>query len=611
MAATIDLNDFIQPESLAAQLATKWTEWDTLREPWMAQKKEIQEYVFATSTKNTTNGQLDWRNKVHIPKLCQIRDNLHANYMATLFPNDKSLVWEGDTSDSATQEKRKLIQSYMQNKIKQSKFRTEVSKLVLDFIDCGNVFSMVSFEASYTTDPISGEKIPSYVGPRAQRIAPEDIVFDPTSALFEKTPKIIRSLKTLGSLRKDIENKPELGYLKDAFDKSMDLRSKFSPYSAGDFKKNAQFQYDGFTGFWQYFNSGYVEVLDFYGDYYDPDEDKLYENYLISVIDRAFVVRQKPLENWLGFAPIFHCGWRLRQDNLYAMGPLDNLVGLQYRIDHLENCKSDAWDMYIHPITKIKGEVSDFKYGPEQRVYMDVDGDVDFLRPDATFLSADTQVEYYERKMEEMAGAPKEAVGFRTPGEKTAYEVQVLENGANKVFINKVSYFEEMFLEPLINAMLETARRNLNESDMIRVFDDATQATLFKKITREDIVASGKLRPMGARHFAQNATIIQNLTQFANSPLAQDPTLMAHISGKRLASAIENLLGLEDFHLVQDYIRLQETAELQDMQSNLQQKVLEKQTAGMPPEQAARVAAAATNPDNAPKEQPNGGPTKL
>lgn len=608
MAATINLDEFISPESIAEQIAMKWQEWDTLRSPWLQQKKEVQEYLFATSTRNTTNDALPWKNKVHIPKLCQIRDNLHANYMATLFPNDKSIVWEGDNAEASTKEKRKLIQSYMQNKIRQSKFRTEVSKLVLDYIDVGNVFAMARFEAAYTKDPITGEQLPEYVGPKLERIAPEDICFDPTASSFERSPKIIRSLKTLGSLRKDIENKPELGYLKEAFDKSIDLRGRFSPYSQGDFKKNAQFQYDGFTGFWQYFNSDYVEVLDFYGDWYDRETDTLYENYLISVIDRAYVIRKEPLDNWLGFAPIFHCGWRLRQDNLYAMGPLDNLVGLQYRIDHLENCKSDAWDMYVHPMPKIKGEVSDFEFGPLQRIYMDVDGDVDFLRPDASFLNADTQIDMYERKMEEMAGAPREAVGFRTPGEKTAYEIQVLENGANKVFVNKVSYFEEMFLEPCLNAMLEASRRNLNESDLIRVFDDATQATIFKKITKEDIVASGKLRPMGARHFAQNATIVQNLTQFANSPLSQDPTINSHISGKRLAIAIETLLGLEDFHLVQDNIRLYETAELQEVQGSLQQAMLEKQTQGMSPEQAGQVAAAAMNPEAAAQTQTQGAP---
>lgn len=595
MARTIELNEFIQPDSVGEQIANYWTTWDNMRVSWLAEKKEIQEYVFATSTKNTTNQQNNWKNKVHIPKLCQIRDNLHANYMATLFPNDKAIMWEGSTKDAQTRAKSQAITSYMKNKIRQSKFRTEVSKLVLDFIDYGNCFVQTIFEADYTIDPMTGQQTPVYVGPRAVRIAPEDIVFDPTAISFEKTPKIVRSLKTLGSLRREMNENPDIGYMEDVFnEKVMEIRGRFAAHSAGDFKRNAHYQYDGFTGFWEYFNSGYVEILDFYGDYYDPETQEVMENHLITVIDRSYVIRKQPLDNWIGYAPIRHCGWRLRQDNLYAMGPLDNLVGLQYRIDHLENCKADAWDTYIHPMVHVKGEVSDFVFGPGQRVYSDVDGAVEFLRPDANFMNADTQIDMYERKMEEMAGAPKEAVGFRTPGEKTAYEVQVLENAANKVFVNKVSYFEEMFLEPCLNDMLEAARRNLNEADLIRVIDDATQAVTFKKIEAKDIVAAGKLRPMGARHFAQNAQTLQNITQFANSPLAQDPTINSHISGKRLALVLENLLGLEQYGIIQENVRLMEMAELQDANSSMQQKLMEKHTAGMSPEQAAQVAAQAT-----------------
>ena len=87
MARTIDLREFVDPETMAADVAMKWTEWDTLRENWLESKQEVQEYLFATNTTTTSNSSLPWKNKVHIPKLCQIRDNLHANYMATLFPN--------------------------------------------------------------------------------------------------------------------------------------------------------------------------------------------------------------------------------------------------------------------------------------------------------------------------------------------------------------------------------------------------------------------------------------------------------------------------------------------------------------------------------------------
>lgn len=597
MARAIELNEFLGAEGTATTIANYWQSWDNMRAQWVAEKKEIQEYIFATSTDQTGNATLPWKNRVHIPKLCQIRDNLHANYMDTLRPNDNAIVWEGDDTNSETREKRLTIQNYMNHKIRQSGMWDEVEKLILDYIDYGNCFAMPLFEARYSNDP-TGEKIPSYIGPKLMRISPTDIAFDPTAISFEQAPKIIRTVRTMGSLKADILDHPELGYLEEAFDRMMENRHAFANHSQGDFKKNEMFDIAGFTGFWHYFNSDFIEVLDFYGDFFDRETGELKKNHLISVVDRSVVIRDQSNENWLGVPPIRHVGWRVRQDNLYAMGPLDNLVGLQHRIDHLENAKADAFDMILHPVMKVQGYVEDFDYGPGERIYAGEEGDVNFMSPDVTFLQADTQIMMYEQKMEEMAGAPKQAVGFRTPGEKTAYEVQVLENGANRVFINKISHFESVFLEPLMNDMLELARRNLDEFDEIRTIDEATQAVQFRKVTKEDITARGKIRPIGARHFAQNAQIVQNMTQFAGSPLAQDPTIMAHLSGQRTALAIESLLGLEKFKLYQPYIRVYEQAQLQKMAGDGQQAVMEDQTAGMDPAAAATAVTQSIGAQN-------------
>lgn len=588
MARTIELEQFLNADGVATTIANRWQTWDNMRAKWIADKKEIQEYIFATSTNHTANATLPWKNKVHIPKLCQIRDNLHANYMDTLRPNDNAIVWEGDDTDSETRDKRITIQNYMNHKIKQSGFWDEVEKLILDYIDYGNCFAMPVFEARYMNDP-TGDMTPAYIGPRLARIDPTDIVFDPTADSFEKAPKIIRSVRTMGSLKADMEDHPELGYLQEAFDRMMENRHAFANHSQGDFKRNEMFDVAGFTGFWEYFNSDYVEVLDFYGDFFDRETGELKRNHLISVVDRSVVIRDQSNENWFGAPPIRHAGWRVRQNNLYAMGPLDNLIGLQHRIDHLENAKADAFDMILHPVLKIQGYVEDFDYGPNERIYVGEEGDVNFMAPDVTFLQADTQIAMYEEKMEQMAGAPKQAVGFRTPGEKTAYEVQVLENGANRVFINKISHFESVFLEPLMNDMLELARRNLDEFDEIRIIDDETQAVKFNKVTKEDITARGKIRPIGARHFAQNAQVIQNLTQFASSPLAQDPTILSHLSGQRTALAIESLLGLEKYKLYQPFIRVYEQMELQKVQGNGEQAVMQDQMAGADPAQIERI----------------------
>ena len=567
MPRTVDILDILTPDRLATSLTRQFTELSMRRQNWLEGTREVRDYVFATDTGSTSNADLPWKNSTHVPKLCQIRDNLHANYMAALFPNDSPVKWEGDDETSEAHDKRLAIESYMSNKMRMGQFRTEVSKCVYDFIDYGNCFAMPEYIDERIKDPETGEWSSGYVGPRLMRISPLDIVFDPTANSFADTPKFIRSIRNLGTLKADIDDRPEMAYLEGAFDRISSGRHAFAGFSQGDVKKNSAFAIDGFSSYTNYMQSNYVELLDFYGDWFDVETGVFHKNVHICIADRIHIILNQPNPSWLGNSGICHAGWRLRADNLYAMGPLENLVGMQYRIDHLENAKADAFDLIIHPVMVVKGQVEDFEYGPGERIFSGDDGSVDFVRPDVTALNANNEIAAYQAQMEEMAGAPKQAMGFRTPGEKTAYEVQILENGSNRIFINKTSYFEEIFLEPLLNSMLELARRNLGPSDAVRVMDDQFGVVNFMQITKDDIVASGKLRPIGARHFARNANILQNLTQFAGSALGQNPAIQVHFSGKRIAHLVEQLVGLERFELVQDNIGVAEALETKRLQA--------------------------------------------
>lgn len=575
-ARAISINDILKPHRIATDIATKFQQWDLYRAKWLAEKREIRNYVFATDTTQTTNSILPWKNSTHVPKLCQIRDNLRANYMAALFPTDRPIHWEGDDESSEAKDKRLAIEAYMENKLRQSGFQTEIGKIIDDYIDFGNCFGMVQFIAEKTTDPVTGEEIQGYVGPRLERISPLDITFNPIARSFDESPKIIRSLKTLAHLKAEMEDHPDLGFQEEIFDKMLTSRRAFVGMTSADYSKSQEFQIDGFTDFLVYLQSEYVEVLDFYGDYYDHRSKKFYKNQIITVVDRAHVIRHIPNPSWLGKAPIFHAGWRTRPDNLYAMGPLDNLIGMQYRIDHLENAKADAFDLIIHPVIKVKGLVEDFDYGPNERIFCGDDGDVEFMQPDTTMLAADTQIQMYQQQMEEMAGAPKQAMGFRTPGEKTAYEVQVLENGANRIFLNKTAHFEESFVEPVLNTMLEISRRSMGPSETVKILDNDYAVVSFLKVTKEDLAAKGKIRPIGARHFARNANMIQNLTNLYSSAIGQDPAVSAHVSGKTVAKLVEELLGLERYKMVQDNIRIVEQLETQQLAQSGSQLLAER-----------------------------------
>lgn len=566
------LNIDISQSDSAKFVADTWDKWNSARAPQKALWEELRNFVFATDTKSTSTANLGHKNSTTMPKLCQLRDNLHANYMAALFSSNDWLDWVGMDQDSVTKKKAQSIKAYMKNKLEQQNFETIASRLVYDFIDYGNVFGCVDHVNEYVED-IDGSLISGYQGPIGVRISPLDIVFDPTAARFEDSPVVIRKIVSLGQLSKLAETGD---FDEDAIKEALSIRHSLGKYgSSDDVDKDSAYRVDGFGSLYDYYTAPNVELLEFRGDFYDVDEQKYYPNHIITVLDRRIIIQYRQNPSWLGKTGVYHAGWRLRPDNLWAMGPLDNLIGMQYRIDHVENAKADAIDEFINPSKKIKGYVEDFDDGPGERIYCGDDGDVDFLRPPiGEILGYDNELLFYQNLMEEMAGAPKQAMGIRTPGEKTAYEVQQLENAAGRIFTNKTSYFEKAFLEPLINGMFEEGRRRLSGIDPARIEDPDFGTVSFLEITREDITAKGKLRPMGARHFAAKAKLVQELTQLMASPIGQDPTVRVHISGKKLAKVMfEDLLGLEDYGIVKDNIAIHEQAETQRTTNVLTEQV--------------------------------------
>lgn len=576
-----DIDAAVTEDQLAFRISQQYMQWEIYRQEKIKQWEELRRYVYATDTRTTTNATLPWKNTTTIPKLCQIRDNLFSNYMASLFPKRKWLVWQGDSQDDAKRQKKEAIQDYMKYVIDQDRFKKEVAKLVLDYIDYGNVFAAPEWVDE--TQVLEDKTKVGYVGPSLRRISPLDIVFNPTAPSFTQSPKIVRSLLSKGEVKDLLErfshDTGETEAYSELWEYMKAIRNHATNFSTNTEKsKNDIYRVDGFSSYRLYLQSNYVELLTYYGDIYDEENDVFLKNHVVVVADRHKVVYKAPNPSYFGHPPIYHSGWRVRQDNLWAMGPLDNLVGMQYRIDHVENLKADVFDLLTFPPLKVKGYVEDFNWGPFERIYVGDDGDVEILAPPFQVLQANTEIDILQNRMEEMAGSPKEAMGFRTPGEKTAYEVQRLENAASRIFANKIAQFEEQVLEPLLNAMLEMARRNMS-SQTIRIFDDELKIETFRSLSADDITGNGRIRPIAARHFAEKAETVQNLNNLFSSPLGQDPSVIMHFSGVKLAELMETLLEVQDYELVQPYIRLAEQADAQRLaQAHQQQVMMEAQT---------------------------------
>lgn len=584
----LDIDALVSEDILGVKIAQQYIQWEIFRQEKVKQWEELRRYVYATDTRQTSNASLPWKNTTTVPKLCQIRDNLYSNYMASMFPKRKWLIWEGYDEPSSTREKRDAITNYMKYVIDQDGFKKEVAKLVLDYIDYGNCFATVEWKDETQVLEDGRTKV-GYVGPAVKRISPLDIMFNPTGSEFTTAPKVVRTILTKGEV-KEILERFSSDSTKEQYEELWNylktIRTHASNFSTQTEKsKNDSYRIDGFTSYRAYLMSDFVELLTYYGDIYDEETDTYLRNHVVVVADRHKVIWKAPNPSFFGHPPIYHVGWRVRQDNLWAMGPLDNLVGMQYRIDHVENLKADVFDLVTFPPLKIKGYVEDFKWGPFERIYVGDDGDVDILAPPFQVLQANTEIAELERRMEEMAGSPREAMGFRSPGEKTAYEVQQLENAASRIFNNKIAQFEEQLLERLLNAMLELARRNMSPNS-IRVFDDEFKIEVFQNLSPEDITGSGRIRPVAARHFAERAEMVQNLNSFYQSAVGMDPEIKTHFSSIKTAKLFEDLLELQDYELVQPYIRVAEQADAQRLvQAHQQQVAMEAGTpAGISPD---------------------------
>jgi len=584
MSKVAELTALVQRSDKAAWISNLWDKYNNQRKEWLDQKQELRNYIFATDTTTTSNSSLPWGNTTTLPKLCQIRDNLHSNYLTALFPNENWLQWESFSNEDSLRDKAQVIENYMAVKCRRSGFRDVVSQLLYDYIDYGNVFALPSFEKRSKILP-SGREMIDYIGAVAHRVSPLDIVFNPLAESFEKSFKIVRSLKSIGELKKLALEDPDQAYWAEAITKRLELQRDVvkGGYSVEDFEKAIGFTADGFGNYYEYLMSEYVEVLEFWGDYHNAETGELSTGRLITVVDRTSVVRDTDIPTYAGKAPIHHVGWRKRPDNLWAMSPLDNLVGMQYRIDHLENLKADACDLIVNPPIKIMGEVEEFEWRPGATIHLDEQGDVgEVSRGLNGIFQANNDISILEDKMELYAGAPREAMGIRSPGEKTAFEVDQLQAAAGRIFQEKVTAFELLLLEPLLNDMLEVAHRNLDRPETIGVMDEELDATVFRQITADDIVGDGILHPVGARHFAEQAKFIQNITTLSNTPAFQ--MVAPHVSAKALSKAFASALNVEKLGIFKPHVALEEQMEMQKLSGAMEEQMMVEQQQASPEE---------------------------
>lgn len=572
-AGSLDIQQIVaDTDYKAAFIATRYDEWVGYRRQREAIWEEVRRNVHATDTRQLNPGQSEFDNTTHLPKISQIADNLEANYEPALFPHNDWFRYEALDEHSANAQVRTTVEAYLKTKHRLSNFYMEMKKCRKDWVYTGNCFAKVEYVKRTRTNPYTGQEELVYVGPEITRISPYDLVMNPLARAFEESPKIIRTLYTMGELHRLVEELPE-EWPREVLDKAKAYRTAYANARTNDRRKFSATKFDGFGPAGAYLSSGYVEVLEFYGDMYIEDSGEFLKNHRVVILDRKWVVNEGPVDSYDGRPYIYHCPWRVQPDNLWGQGPLEQLLGMQHRLNHLENSKADAFDQQIDPDLVYRGMIDTIdEEGRTIYISEDANGNVERLAADPSILNANFEIDRLMRQMEELAGAPSEAMGIRSPGEKTAFEVQELFQRAGRVFQNKISYFERVFLEPILNAELALARTYLSSVDVVQTDDPDTGIIDFLEVTPEDLSTNGKLVPIGARHFSRQAQLIQNMQGLMQ--FMQDPGIRMHISGRRWAEALVNdVLNYSNLGLYRPYIQIQEDAEAAKWANAAQQDV--------------------------------------
>lgn len=585
MPNTFEINKLREPEGLAGGIAQKFVSWENSKDRWYRNAQETLENLYATSTHDIYNQVHEYDNSTHIPKLTQIRDMLVTYYLDAMFSLPDYVDWEAYDYESIDVNTRNTIKAVAKQMVEDSKFKPTIRELVEDYVDYGNAFATVA-NVTETLQMDGKSQSIIYNGPKAIRINPLDIFFDPLATSFERSPKIVRTIMTLGELQADAELLPDSAEeykkaLNKAIERRSEIRNTIATIRPEDIVDD-ECRIAGLGNWSTYYKTDTVELLTFYGDLYDIDENKLHRNTRIVVMDRCFVLLEEPIKNYGFNCNIFKAGWRDRKDNLWSMSPLDNIKGLQFMVDFLENKRADVFNYISNPVLVKKGDVempSDIYPGCE--IGVDTDGDVAFIRPDATALQADLYIDKYLNLMEEMAGTPREAMGFRTPGEKTAFEVSQLNTASSRLFNEKVRKFEMEMLEPLMTLMLRIYMNNPARTTKVREkLEDGT--VMFKDVSLDQLTANGRLVAMGSNTYTEKARMAQTVMQLYNSGVVSDPLVFNYFDPKIIAKILSYTTGLDSWKgILKENARTHAELDAKMVAEQAQQQLEESQVRGI------------------------------
>ena len=540
--------------------------------------QEVRSYVFATDINTTSSANLDTSNRTHIPKLAELSDTLQSNYWEAIFGEIKFFQFNGATPED--RENAKNLEAWIRTKLEIKKFRQQVGrKLITDFVIYGNAFMEIDYLVE--KDDANQEV---FKGITIRRISPLDIVFDASAASFKDTPKIQKKRVHLADLGELPVKFPRANFDEKLINKLIKTRAVGHKDEWVDTLHDENLSRDGYSSWDEYYSQDFAEVLIYRGDVFDPKTGKVQKHRLVWVVDGLHVIRNEPHPSPQGMQGVYHVPWRVRPDNLWGMGALDNLAGMQYRVNKLENNKADILDLIGHPITVHTGgdsldNIEEDLYKAGNVLSLGENETITFESPNPAALQyGDLHMQQYFKLMEDFAGAPPEERGIRTPGEKTKREVELLDSKGAKLFRDKARIFEAV-LEEVLKEASELTLAHFDGNDYVQIFNDVAGEEQLKTLAKEDVKARGEFTAMGSKHWDRKNKRKAELSSLVGEIL-QDPKYSAHVNAWNLLQVIAEDYELEDTGIFERYEGIKEDVTVQAIAQAESEQILQETGTG-------------------------------
>jgi len=551
------LTSFKEPVEKASFITALWLYLDNNRDGAVEAWKEVEAYRYATDTHALPNNSSAFTHSTHIPVIAAIAEDLEAIITQVVMPHEDWFTFKAMSADAAKKATARAVVSYLKNRFALNEQEGVVKKLVTSLVNYGVCFSQVAHVDERNEDKVG------YVGPKTRLISPYDIVFNPTAPDFNSTSKIIREIISVGELVR----RGKKGILdNDAVQAIIKQRSVYLAAPKRSVDKSNTYTPLGYGTYEEYISQGHVELLWFYGDVYDQVNDTLHESRVIVVVDDTHVVLDEEVKTPTGRPYISRSVWKEVPDNLWGQGPLANIVGLNYQVNHRENAKSEGLDRLIYPDKVFVGDIEEI-YNEEtgQTTYINAEGGggVQELAINTQFLGFNLEIQGLEQHARSAARLPSDLTG-----EKTALEFSALTDGGMRGFIDKARDLERTSLEKHLQASLELAHEHFGDAFAVPSQNEGGFIEMLN-ITKDSLAVDGILVPKGARRFARKNQIMSSITQLSATGLMQ--VVAPHMSGKGTANLIEELLEVGDTGMFEEFAGILEQGEAQQVMNQVEQ----------------------------------------